>query len=171
MEQIDTLSGIAGAFSNFAQLPKARPEPLDLAQVAEAAVSVFQAMPGLHCTLERLSEQPQDVLADRDHLMRVFNNLLKNAQQAIPEERAGRVEVRLRSTDTEAIAEVRDNGTGIAEKDRERIFRPNFTTKSSGMGLGLAMVQRMVESAGGRVWFESREGAGSSFFVALPLRK
>jgi two-component system nitrogen regulation sensor histidine kinase NtrY len=171
VEQIDTLSGIAGAFSNFAQLPKARPEPLDLAQVAEAAVSVFQAMPGLHCTLERLSEQPQDVLADRDHLMRVFNNLLKNAQQAIPEDRAGRVEVRLRSTDTEAIAEVRDNGTGIAEKDRERIFRPNFTTKSSGMGLGLAMVQRMVESAGGRVWFESREGAGSSFFVALPLRK
>lgn len=171
VEQIDTLSGIAGAFSNFAQLPKARPEPLDLAQVAEAAVSVFQALPGLHCTLERLSERPLIVLADRDHLMRVFNNLLKNAQQAIPEDRAGRVEVRLRSSDTEAIAEVRDNGTGIAEADRERIFRPNFTTKSSGMGLGLAMVQRMVESAGGRVWFESREGAGSSFFVALPLRK
>jgi signal transduction histidine kinase len=81
------------------------------------------------------------------------------------------VEVRLRSTEAEAIAEVCDNGTGIAEEDRERIFRPNFTTKGSGMGLGLAMVQRMVEGAGGRVWFESREGAGSSFFVALPLGK
>jgi signal transduction histidine kinase len=170
VEQIDTLSGIAGAFSNFAQLPKPRPEPLDLAQVAEAAVSVYQATPGLQCTLERLSDQPLTVLADRDHLMRVFNNLLKNAQQAIPEDREGRVEVRLRSTGAEVIAEVRDNGTGIAEADRERIFRPNFTTKSSGMGLGLAMVQRMVEGAGGRVWFESREGAGSSFFVALPLK-
>ncbi len=171
VEQIDTLSGIAGAFSNFAQLPTARPEPLDLAQVAEAAVTVFQATPGLHCTLQHLTEQPLPVLADRDHLMRVFNNLLKNAQQAIPEDREGRVEVRLRRTGSEAIAEVRDNGTGIAEADRERIFRPNFTTKSSGMGLGLAMVQRMVDGAGGRVWFESREGAGSSFFVALPLRK
>jgi signal transduction histidine kinase len=171
VEQIDTLSGIAGAFSDFAQLPKPRPEPLDLAQVAEAAVSVYQATPGLQCTLEHLGHHPLPVLADRDHLMRVFNNLLKNAQQAIPEDREGRVEVRLRSTEAEAIAEVCDNGTGIAEEDRERIFRPNFTTKGSGMGLGLAMVQRMVEGAGGRVWFESREGAGSSFFVALPLGK
>jgi signal transduction histidine kinase len=65
---------------------------------------------------------------------------------------------------------VRDNGSGIAAADRERIFRPNFTTKSSGMGLGLAMVQRIVEGAGGRVWFESVEGKGTTFFVALPLR-
>jgi signal transduction histidine kinase len=101
----------------------------------------------------------------------VFNNLLKNAVQAIPDGQEGRITVVLRQADGEAIAEVHDNGTGIAEEDRERIFRPNFTTKGSGMGLGLAMVQRMVEGAGGRVWFESRVGEGSTFHVALPLRR
>jgi signal transduction histidine kinase len=91
--------------------------------------------------------------------------------QSIPDGREGNIQLVLRSAAGEAIAEVRDNGSGITESDKERIFRPNFTTKSSGMGLGLAMVQRMVETAGGRVWFETEEGKGSTFFVALPLRK
>ena len=68
-----------------------------------------------------------------------------------------------------AIVEVADNGEGISEEVRERIFTPSFTTKNSGMGLGLAMVKRMVEQAGGRVWFETSVGEGTSFFVALPL--
>jgi len=171
VEQIDTLSGIASAFSNFAELPRARAEDLDLAEVAETALGLFHATPGVNCALERTTEGSMPVHADREQLLRVFNNLLKNAVQSIPDGRAGRITVTLRSADGEAIAEVRDNGTGIAEADKERIFRPNFTTKSSGMGLGLAMVQRMVEGAGGRVWFESAAGEGSAFFVALPLRK
>jgi two-component system nitrogen regulation sensor histidine kinase NtrY len=171
VEQIDTLSGIASAFSNFAQMPRAQAEDLDLAELAEAAMSVFRATPGVTCRLERSSDGPLPVHADREQLMRVFNNLLKNAVQSIPDGRDGEVRVVLRSNAGEAIAEVHDNGSGIAEADKERIFRPNFTTKSSGMGLGLAMVQRMVETAGGRVWFETEEGTGSAFFIALPLRK
>lgn len=171
VEQIDTLSGIASAFSNFAQMPRAQAEDLDLAEVAEAAMSVFRATPGMRCELRRETTGPLPVHADREQLLRVFNNLIKNAVQAIPEGREGRIAVVLRQAAGEAIAEVHDNGTGIAEKDRERIFRPNFTTKGSGMGLGLAMVQRMVEGAGGRVWFESRVGEGSAFFVTLPLRR
>lgn len=171
VEQIDTLSGIASAFSNFAQMPRAKAEDLDLAEVAEAAMSVFRATPGMRCELRREAAGPLPVHADREQLLRVFNNLIKNAVQAIPEGQEGRISVVLRQANGEAIAEVHDNGTGIAEEDRERIFRPNFTTKGSGMGLGLAMVQRMVEGAGGRVWFESRVGEGSTFFVALPLGK
>lgn len=170
VEQIDTLSGIASAFSNFAQMPRAQAEDLDLAEVAEAALSVFRATPGMQCELQRETTGPLPVHADREQLLRVFNNLIKNAVQAIPDGQEGRITVVLRQAKGEAIAEVHDNGTGIAEEDRERIFRPNFTTKGSGMGLGLAMVQRMVEGAGGRVWFESRVGEGSTFFVALPLR-
>lgn len=170
VEQIDTLSGIASAFSNFAQMPRAQAEDLDLAEVAEAALGVFLATPGMQCELRRESMGPLPVRADREQLLRVFNNLLKNAVQAIPDGQEGRITVVLRQADGEAIAEVHDNGTGIAEEDRERIFRPNFTTKGSGMGLGLAMVQRMVEGAGGRVWFDSCVGKGSKFFVALPLR-
>ena len=77
--------------------------------------------------------------------------------------------VTLRQDADNAIVEVQDNGTGIAEVDRERIFQPNFTTKTSGMGLGLAMVQRIVENAGGRVRFNTRVGEGTTFFVSLPL--
>jgi nitrogen fixation/metabolism regulation signal transduction histidine kinase len=169
VEQIDALSSIAGAFSDFAQMPKAQEENLDLAEVAEAALSVIGGADGpVH--LERQDPGPLMVRADREQLLRVFNNLLRNAEQSIPEGRTPRIDLVLRKGAQEVIAEVRDNGSGIAEADRERIFRPNFTTKSSGMGLGLAMVQRIVEGAGGRVWFGTVEGEGTTFFVSLPLR-
>jgi signal transduction histidine kinase len=99
----------------------------------------------------------------------VFNNLLKNAVQSIPEGREGRIDVRLQEETGHALATVTDNGSGIPASIHDRIFTPSFTTKSSGMGLGLAMVKRIVEQAGGSVRFESREGEGTTFFVSLPL--
>ena len=96
--------------------------------------------------------------------------LRDHALQAIPEEREGRIEVRGNVRDGRVVICVHDNGSGIAEEDQDRIFRPNFTTKNSGMGLGLAMVQRLVENAGGTVSFESTPDVGTTFFVSLPLR-
>jgi len=170
VQQIDALNGVATAFSQFAQMPIAQPQPLDLMEIARAAVDVFQATPGITISLH---DGPSlSVNADREHLLRVFNNLLKNAVQAIPEGREGHVLVRLQHDKDEAIVEVADNGDGISEEVRERIFTPSFTTKNSGMGLGLAMVKRMVEQAGGRVWFETHVDQGTSFFVSLPtIRK
>lgn len=168
VEQIDVLSRIAGEFSHFAQMPPAHPVALDLAEVAGASVQLFSSIPG--CRVRLLGEGPLPVHADREHLLRTFNNLVKNALQAIPEEREGRVEVILRREGHEAIAEVRDNGSGMPADALDHVFVPRFTTKSSGMGLGLPMVKRMVENAGGRVWFTTEEGRGTSFFVALPLR-
>ncbi len=167
VEQIDVLSRIAGEFSHFAQMPPAHPAPLDLAEVVDTAVHLFASTP--NCVVAMRHEGPLPVLADREHLLRTFNNLIKNALQAIPEDRSGHVEVILRSEGPEAIAEVRDNGTGIPADTVDHVFVPKFTTKSSGMGLGLPLVKRMVENAGGRVWFTTEEGKGSSFFVALPL--
>jgi two-component system nitrogen regulation sensor histidine kinase NtrY len=158
---------VASAFSQFAQMPVAEPEALDLKDVVRAAVDVFHASPGISIVLHEGPSLP--VLADREHLLRVFNNLLKNAVQAIPEGREGHIDVRLHEQGGEAIAEVSDNGTGIPAEIRDRIFTPSFTTKSSGMGLGLAMVKRIVEQAGGSVRFESREQEGTTFFVVLPL--
>ncbi|MBK7751250.1 MAG: GHKL domain-containing protein [Flavobacteriales bacterium] len=169
VQQIDVLGRIAGEFSHFAQMPPARPEPLDLRDVVSAAIGLFHGHPNLHLTLD--ASGPIPVLADREHLLRVFNNLLQNALQAIPNDRDGSVRVVLRQEHGQAVAEVRDNGTGIAEDVRDRIFTPSFTTKTSGMGLGLAMVKRMVEQAGGSVRFETIEGVGTSFFVTLPLGK
>jgi len=168
VEQIDVLSRIAGEFSHFAQMPPAHPAPLDLVEVVDASVHLFASTPD--CTVRMSHEGPLPVLADREHLLRTFNNLIKNAIQSIPDGVDGRVEVLLRRDGNEAITEVRDNGTGIPADVRDQVFVPKFSTKSSGMGLGLPMVKRMVESAGGRVWFDTEEGRGTSFFVALPLR-
>jgi two-component system, NtrC family, nitrogen regulation sensor histidine kinase NtrY len=168
VEQIDVLSRIANEFSHFAQMPPAHPTDLDLAEVADAAVQLFANTPG--CPVNLRATGPLPVTADREHLLRTFNNLIKNAQQAIPEDREGQVEVLVHSNGKEAIAEVRDNGSGIAADSIDHVFVPRFTTKSSGMGLGLPMVKRMVENAGGRVWFTTEEGKGTSFFIALPLR-
>ncbi|MBS1546424.1 MAG: HAMP domain-containing histidine kinase, partial [Bacteroidetes bacterium] len=167
VEQIDVLSRIAGEFSNFAQLPPAHPVHLDLSSVAQTVVQLFANTPGAKVELH--TSGPLPVLADKEHLVRIFTNLVKNALQAMPEGREALVEVRLYTESDNAVAEVKDNGAGIPEEHRNRIFQPSFTTKSSGMGLGLAMVQRMVENAGGKVWFTTEEGKGSSFFVALPL--
>ena len=170
VQQIEALSRIAGEFSDFAQMPRARPEQVDLNEAAAAATALFAADPSAEVVL-----QPGPSLlvsADREHLQRAFTNLIKNALQAMPEERPGRVEVMLRREGNSAVVEVRDNGTGIDLADRERIFQPSFTTKSSGMGLGLAIVQRMVENAGGSVRFETSTESGrsgTSFFMELPL--
>ncbi len=168
VEQIDALSRVAGDFSRFAQMSAARESLLDLSEVARNAVTLLAGEPNVEVTVE--TPGPLMVLADREHLLRVLNNLLKNAVQAIPAERRRSVHVVLRRHDGQAVLEVRDNGTGIPEDVRERIFEPSFTTKSSGMGLGLAMVKRMVEQAGGTVRFETEEGTGTRFFVSLPLQ-
>lgn len=167
VEQIDSLNGVATAFGQFAQMPVAQPQELHLNAVVRSAVDVFRATPDISIGLRE--ESDLFVLADREHLLRVFNNLLKNSAQAIPDEREGRIEVELKRQGNDAIVEVRDNGEGMTQSVRDRIFSPSFTTKSSGMGLGLAMVKRIVEQAGGRVWFETREGEGTTFFVSLPL--
>ncbi|MEO8733993.1 MAG: ATP-binding protein, partial [Flavobacteriales bacterium] len=169
VDQIDALSHIADEFTHFAQMPPARPVDLDLGEVARSSVALYAQQPGT--TVELEGDEEFNVHIDPDHLLRILNNLIKNAQQAIPPEREGHVRVMLKRAGDEVIMEVRDNGEGISEEWRERIFTPNFTTKSSGMGLGLSMVQRMVEHAGGRVWFETTTGVGTSFFVALPSKQ
>lgn len=116
-------------------MPVADPEVLLWKDVARAAVDVFHASPGISIVLHEGPSLP--VLADREHLLRVFNNLLKRAVQAIPEGREGRIDVRLREQDGHALATVTDNGSGIPERIHDRIFTPSFTTKNSGMAWAL----------------------------------
>jgi signal transduction histidine kinase len=89
--------------------------------------------------------------------------------QAIPEGRQGLVEVGLSAESEGVVVHVRDNGTGISAEQETRMFVPNFTTKTGGTGLGLAMVKSLVEGMGGRVWFETQPKQGTAFFVWLPL--
>ncbi|HRH37538.1 MAG TPA: ATP-binding protein, partial [Flavobacteriales bacterium] len=167
VEQIDALSRVANDFSRFAQMSAAHEVVLDLNEVVRSAVALFAGEPNAEITLQESSALM--VKADREHVLRVFNNLIKNALQAIPDDRRGKVDVTMHAEGPLAIVQVRDNGSGIPEEARDRIFTPSFTTKSSGMGLGLAMVKRMVEQAAGTVRFETQVDVGSTFIISLPL--
>lgn len=167
IEQIDALSNIASEFSNFAQMPQSVLVKVDVCEVMESITSLYQDASARVLFGKKPSEKCY-VMADKEQLLRVFNNLIKNALQAIPENRVGAITLCLVADGEQWIASVQDKGSGIPEELRNRVFVPNFTTKSAGMGLGLAMVQRIVESANGRIWFETESGVGTTFFVALP---
>ncbi|MGY8989688.1 MAG: ATP-binding protein, partial [Flavobacteriales bacterium] len=113
---------------------------------------------------------PAEIYADKDQVIRIFNNLITNAVQAISSEEKGKVVARLTELDDKFLCEIQDDGQGIEESQRPQIFVPNFTTKSTGMGLGLAMVKNIVENHDGALRFETELGEGSSFFVSFPKK-
>jgi len=168
LEQIETLSHIATEFSNFAQMPTPSPEQVDLGAVLRSVVELYEAEEVADIQLSMPAAGVQ-VWADRQQLQRVFSNLLKNAIQAIPDDRKGQIRVVMASFAGQVRVQVVDNGSGIDEDQRTRVFVPNFTTKNSGMGLGLAMSKNIVEYAGGRIDFESQPGIGTAFSVTLPV--
>ena len=166
IEQIDTLSSIATEFSNFAKMPDPIIEDVDLVNVLRNCVELYSNENSAAVTLQ--SEYNTVLIkADKDQLLRVFNNLIKNAIQAIPENRKGKVTIGLTYENNAFVVRIEDNGKGISENDREKIFIPNFTTKNSGMGLGLAMVKKIVEGMNGSIWFESQPDKGTCFYIAF----
>jgi two-component system nitrogen regulation sensor histidine kinase NtrY len=170
--QIDVLSDIATSFSTFTNLPTMRPERLEVGAVLRHCTDLFREQDGDENGELRLSlpTGPCFVFADESLLVRTFNNLLLNAKQAVPASRAPRQEVALQGHEPgKVLITITDNGNGIAEDVRGKVFRPNFTTKATGSGIGLAVAKRGIESAGGRIWFETEEGVGTTFFIELPL--
>jgi signal transduction histidine kinase len=171
IEQIDALTKIANEFSNFAKMPKAKEIELDLSEVLKNTVAVFAEYDQHEIALTILPAEQPIIWADKDLLLRVFNNLIKTALQAIPTGENGLVTVTLTKKDVHYIVSVKDNGVGIKESEQDKIFVPYFTTKSTGTGLGLAMCKQMVEGMNGRIWFESEVNVGTTFFVTFPELK
>ena len=168
IEQIENLSSIATAFSNFAQMPKLKYEVVNLPEKVENSVMLFQISTNIPIMFENQANSQIFVKADSEQLSGVFNNLIKNAIQSIPDEKSGQIKVLIESLPNNKVrVTISDNGKGIPEEFRKKIFTPNFTTKSSGMGLGLSISRRIVESAGGGIWFDSQVGRGSKFYVEL----
>ncbi|MBP7808580.1 MAG: GHKL domain-containing protein [Bacteroidia bacterium] len=165
IEQIDTLAHIANEFSNFAKMPKVNLEQVNLTEVIQSTIELFKN----EQTQIILSSQLDStvVLADKNQCLRVFNNIIKNAVQAIPEGRKGKIEIVISSENEMVLVTVKDNGTGIADSMKEKIFVPNFTTKSTGTGLGLAMVKNIIIAFGGQIWFESKENTGTIFYLTF----
>jgi len=167
IEQIETLSVIASEFSNFAKMPVTVNEKINMRNVLENAISLFKDSSDTEIDFSSEVEEA-NIYADKEQLLRVFNNLLKNAIQAIPENIQGKIQVTIGRTEGMFLVKIKDNGTGINEEQISKIFTPNFTTKSGGMGLGLAMVRSIIETFSGKIWFETTKGIGTTFFISIP---
>jgi nitrogen fixation/metabolism regulation signal transduction histidine kinase len=169
IEQIDNLASIASEFSNFAKMPRADNQKLVVNDLVKSVFDFFnEGSEMIDLSLE-LPEIQIFVFADKNHLIQVLNNLIKNATQAIPDHRRGNIVVSLHQRDQTAIIKVKDNGTGISEDKWNKVFVPNFTTKNSGTGLGLAISKNIIESVDGKIHFDSIVDVGTEFYVELPI--
>ncbi len=165
--QIDTLSGIASEFSDFAKMPKPELNQVDIDEAVKNTISLFTEEQGL--INAEIGPGDKTVLADLNQLNRVLTNLITNAIQAVPENKEPRISVETLLVENEVLLRVTDNGSGIPKELQPKIFEPNFTTKSGGMGLGLAMVKGIIQEFNGKIGFVSELGAGTTFTVSIPL--
>ncbi|TDE31986.1 MULTISPECIES: sensor histidine kinase [Flavobacterium] len=166
IQQIDTMSAVASAFSNFASMPAQQNETLNVVGVVELAMDIFNEE-----YIEFHSDSPEIISKiDRTQLIRIITNLAKNAIQSIPEQQENKsIIVSVKKELNNVLITVADNGIGIQPKDISRIFEPKFTTKSSGMGLGLGIIKNIIENYKGTITFETEFGKGTTFIVSLPI--
>lgn len=169
IEQIDSLSAIASAFSQFAQMPQPRTEKVNLVERLMQSTQLFKECSYVEVDFDFDTHQAIYVKADNERMLQVFNNLIKNAIQAIPQNKQGKVHLKISQENKLVLVAISDNGVGISKEFENNMFQPNFTTKSSGTGLGLAIVKNIVEEFGGSIWFESVFGKGTTFFVSFPV--
>jgi len=169
IEQIDNLALIAGEFSDFAKMPSGTNGPINLRDFVPEVLGIYSGIDKVQ--IEKTfpeTDTPLYVMADRNQLLRVFNNLLRNSIQAYERDETALIQVICEQNSEQILCHVRDYGCGIPEELKSRIFSPNFTTKTGGMGLGLSMVKAILENLGGAITFQSFEGQGTTITFTLP---
>lgn len=167
IEQIDHLSKIASDFSQFANIGNPRNEVFDLHDMLYSLASLYDTMENVKFTWHPIAERAM-LFADKTQLNRLFTNLMQNAIEAPENQQQRTIEVNEIIEGDNIVISIRDNGGGISKQTRDKIFMPNFTTKSSGTGLGLAMSKGIAEQAQGSIWMDTVEGEGTTFYVKLP---
>ncbi|MFT4734095.1 MAG: two-component system nitrogen regulation sensor histidine kinase NtrY [Algoriphagus sp.] len=169
-EQIDNISEIANSFSEFAKMPVPRSEVFDLSSLVKKTAYLYAQNNKVDLSIDA-EEKDLFVRSDHQLINRVVTNLIINGIQSVPFTRKPAIKVKVYRNDKEkfAIIEVKDNGNGIEDNVRQKVFMPNFSTKVGGSGLGLAMAKRGVEHSGGNIWFETEVEEGTTFYVDLPL--
>lgn len=165
LEEIEGLTSIAEAFSRFAQMPSLRLETHDVSYLTNRAIALYSDR-----GVQFLSDGPVYASVDKEQWSRIIHNLIKNALQSVPEDRQPEIAVRVQKEQGKGIISVSDNGIGVPDEMKERVFEPNFTTKSSGMGLGLAMVRNLIQNFGGTIDFENK-GQGAAFTITIPIQQ
>lgn len=165
LKQIETLDDIASSFSSFAKMPIPESERYEFTEVLKNVVNLHSSTEGVNISLQ-LPHEKVFTLGDEQLMGRILSNLILNAIQA----KTGTVtiDIALSVTRDKLLLQVKDDGPGIDEDIQSKIFIPNFTTKETGSGIGLAISKHGVEHAGGKIWFESLEDQGTTFFIELP---
>lgn len=164
IQQIDVMTSIASAFSDFAKMPKQKKEEIEVIGVVKMALDIFNEK---FITYAPEEDQLYAYL-DKTQLIRIVTNLITNSTQATKDKEQPEIIVRVYETTNNIIIEVSDNGKGIEEDVKPLIFEPKFSTKSSGMGLGLPMIKKIIEAYGGSISFVSEPEKGTVFTVILP---
>ena len=165
LAQVDTLNGIASSFSGFAKMPELSIRKLDIVAVVKRTVDLHSPSGTIQF---RSALKDIFVMGDEQMLSRTFSNILLNGLQSGNPGQAIRIEVSVEKMGNIARIEFQDNGKGIAPTIADRVFLPHFSTKRSGTGLGLAISKQGIEQMGGKIWFETTPGKGTSFFIELP---
>lgn len=171
IEQIEALANIASEFSAFAKLPESKFIVLNLIEKINKSIHVYDNLPNVKIELrnETAFGERIEIYGDRDQIIRTFNNLIKNAIEATLGRRKTKILITIKNHDAKHVmVEVTDNGFGIPEEVIPKIFKPNFTTKTSGTGLGLAFVKQTITGMGGNVDYYSRLNHGTTFFILIP---
>ncbi|MGB6084125.1 ATP-binding protein [Moheibacter sp.] len=165
--QIDTMSAIAEAFSDFARMPIRKDEEVDAVATIETALEIFPE----NSILFDSSVKEFKIHFDRIYMIRIITNLVKNAIQAIPHDRTPEIHVILQKMKDQMVIRISDNGVGIPPNLGDKIFEPKFTTTTGGMGLGLAMVKKIIEDYHGEIRYQSEEDRGTEFIIKIPYVK
>jgi nitrogen fixation/metabolism regulation signal transduction histidine kinase len=172
IHQVDALSGIASSFSTFAKMPLPNNELINFKEVLSKVLELFKTDKRMELEFQDDSFTDQiSILGDDKLFGRVISNLIINGMQAVEPGKKSHIRIWLWLTDRAVFLEISDNGKGIPVELRDKIFIPNFSTKSQGSGLGLAIAKSGVETAGGKIWFETEVGKGTTFFLNFPLAK
>ncbi|MCW3109403.1 MAG: nitrogen regulation protein NtrY [Segetibacter sp.] len=168
VEQIDQLAKIASDFSQFANIGNVKIEVFDVNEILNSLINLYSTNEKVNITFIH-PDQKALISADRTQINRLFTNLFQNAVEASEGQQMIDIVVTEVITANKLQIAITDHGGGISIEKQQKIFTPNFTTKSSGTGLGLAMCKGIVEKANGRIWFDTEEGKGTTFHVLLPL--
>ncbi len=166
INQIDSLSSIADSFSEFAKMPAPQNENIDVIELLNRTINLYQT--NEVTIIKEYKVTHVKVFIDPKVFSRVLTNLLLNAIQA-DERPSPQILVNVVIKGKKVVISIADSGNGIPAEKQDQIFTPYFSTKAEGSGIGLALAKKGIENAGGNIWFESKEGKGTTFFVSLPI--
>ena len=168
LNQVDILSEIASSFAVFAKLPIPKYEKFELCLLLRNTVNLYNNTHDVNVDI-KTDDGKFYVMGDEQLMGSIFTNLIINSIQSLPHNKKAKVEINLSRIEAVVLIEIKDNGDGIPEHIADKIFLPNFSTKDTGSGIGLAVAKRGVEHAGGKIWFKTVVNEGTSFFIELPL--